>query len=84
MKITVLGGHKEIGGNKILVEHKGTKILLDFGMSFSQAGKYFSEFLQPRKCASLTDFFEFGLLPQIKGACCRGLKGFTVKIISAT
>ena len=67
MNITILGGHKEIGGNKILVEHKGTKILLDFGMSFSQAGKYFSEFLQPRKCASLTDFFEFGLLPQIKG-----------------
>lgn len=67
MKITILGGEKEIGGNKILVEHKGTSILLDFGMSFGQAGKYFSEFLQPRKCSALTDFFELGLLPDMKG-----------------
>jgi len=68
MKIRILGGKNEIGGNKILVEHKGTKILLDFGMSFGQAGKFFSEFLQPRKCNSLTDFYEFKLLPRLKGA----------------
>jgi len=67
MEIKILGGNKEIGGNKILVEHKGTKILLDFGMSFAQAAKYFSEFLQPRKCSALMDFFELGLLPDIKG-----------------
>jgi len=67
VKIEILGGEKEIGGNKILVEHKGTRILLDFGMSFGQAGKYFSEFLQPRKGAALTDFFELGLLPDKKG-----------------
>jgi len=68
MKIKILGGKNEIGGNKILLEHKGTKILLDFGMSFKQAGKFFSEFLQPRKCNSLTDFYEFKLLPKMKGA----------------
>ncbi|OFX51316.1 MAG: hypothetical protein A2046_03990 [Bacteroidetes bacterium GWA2_30_7] len=67
MKITILGGEKEIGGNKTLVEHKGTRIMLDFGMSFGQAEKYFSEFLQPRKCSALTDFFELGLLPEIPG-----------------
>ena len=67
MNIKILGGKNEIGGNKILVEHKGTKILLDFGMSFKQVGKYFSEFLQPRKCNSLTDFYEFKLLPRMKG-----------------
>lgn len=68
MNIKILGGENEIGGNKILIEHKDTKILLDFGMSFKQASKYFSEFLQPRKCASLTDFYEFKLLPKIRGA----------------
>lgn len=68
MNIKILGGEKEIGGNKILIEHKKTKILLDFGMSFGQASKYFSEFLQPRKCNSLTDFYEFKLLPKLKGA----------------
>jgi ribonuclease J len=36
-------------------------------MSFKQASKYFSEFLQPRKCAGLSDFFELGLLPDIEG-----------------
>ena len=68
MNIKVLGGEKEIGGNKILIEHKDTKILLDFGMSYKKAGKYFSEFLQPRKCNALTDFYELKLLPKIRGA----------------
>jgi len=67
VKIEVLGGKNEIGGNKILLEHKNTRIFLDFGMSFKQAGLYFSEFLQPRKCAGLSDFFELGILPDIEG-----------------
>ncbi len=67
VSIDVMGGSTEIGGNKILVEHKGTKILLDFGMSFNQNSKYFSEFLNPRKCTALTDYMEMGLLPDIKG-----------------
>lgn len=67
MNINLLGGKNEIGGNKILVEHKGTKIFLDFGMSFGQSKKFFSEFLNPRKCSALEDFFELGLLPDIKG-----------------
>ena len=63
----VLGRKNEIGGNKIVVAHDGTKVFLDFGMSFKQNGKFFSEFLQPRKCASLQDFFELGLLPDLSG-----------------
>ena len=46
----ILGGKNEIGGNKIFVEHEGTRIMLDFGMSFNQNSKYFSEFWNPRKC----------------------------------
>jgi len=67
MKIDILGGVNEIGGNKILLEHDGTRVLLDFGMSFGQSAKFFSEFLQPRKCAALEDFFELDLLPDLKG-----------------
>jgi len=67
MQIEILGGKNEIGGNKVLVEHKGTRILLDFGMSFNKSGIYFSEFLQPRKCDGMKDFFEMDLLPDIKG-----------------
>jgi len=67
MDIEIFGGKDEIGGNKILIGHKGTKIILDFGMSFNQATKYYCEFLQPRKGQGLTDFFEFNLLPDING-----------------
>ncbi len=65
--LTFFGGVNEIGGNKILLEDRGTKIFLDFGMSFNQAGKFFSEFLQPRKLGGVGDFIEFGLLPDLKG-----------------
>jgi len=67
--LTFYGGVKEIGGNKILVEDedKDTNVFLDFGMSFGQAGEYFTEFLQPRKCNGIKDFLEFGLLPNLKG-----------------
>jgi len=65
--LTFYGGVNEIGGNKILLQDKDTKIFLDFGMSFSRAGKFFSEFLQPRQCNGLGDFFELGLLPNLNG-----------------
>jgi len=56
------GGVDEIGGNKILVKDKNS-LFLDFGMSFSQANKFLSAFLQPRKCNGILDFIELGLLP---------------------
>jgi len=40
-KLTFFGGVNETGGNKILLEDQGTKIFLDFGMSFDQDGKFF-------------------------------------------
>ncbi|MBN2518418.1 MAG: MBL fold metallo-hydrolase [Candidatus Altiarchaeota archaeon] len=67
MKLTFYGGVGEVGGNKILVKEGKTKVFLDFGMSFSTAGRYFDEFLQPRKCSGVLDLFEFGLLPKIEG-----------------
>ncbi len=65
--ITCYGGVEEIGGNKIHVQHDHTRIFLDFGMSFNKSGYFYSEFLQPRKCSGLQDFFELGLLPDLKG-----------------
>ena len=32
------GGIREVGGNKILLEDKGTKIFIDFGKSFGKEG----------------------------------------------
>jgi len=67
MKIKILGGKEEIGGNKILISDNNTNILLDFGMSYSKYKHFFSEYVQPRKCASLRDFLEFDLLPNLTG-----------------
>ena len=46
--LTFYGGVNEIGGNKILLEDKGTKVFLDFGKGFSRREKYFEEYLKPR------------------------------------
>jgi len=65
--ITCYGGINEIGGNKILVEDRGTKIFLDFGQSFSHLNDYFAEYLQPRTRFGLRDHFALGLMPKLKG-----------------
>jgi len=60
------GGVNEIGGNKILLEDRDTRILLDFGMSFSLRDQYYSiPFLSPKNEKSL---LEFGILPRLRGA----------------
>jgi ribonuclease J len=67
INVTFYGGVNEIGGNKILLDDHGTKIFLDFGMSFSRRGKYFEEFLNPRIANGIGDFLEMELLPDIPG-----------------
>lgn len=61
------GGVNEIGGNKIMVEDRGTKIFLDFGESFGYGADYFTGYLLPRAINGLGDHFEFGLMPKIPG-----------------
>ena len=65
--LTFHGGLNEIGGNKILLEDGKVKIWLDFGLSFGQMGKFYDEFMNPRKYNGLNDFFEMGLLPKLDG-----------------
>ncbi len=65
--LTFYGGVNEIGGNKFLIEDKGTKIFLDFGMQMGKANNYFAEFLKPRKLNGIGDLLEFGLLPKLRG-----------------
>ncbi|HUS99228.1 MAG TPA: MBL fold metallo-hydrolase, partial [Candidatus Thermoplasmatota archaeon] len=67
VEVTFYGGVDEIGGNKILLDDQGTKLFLDFGMSFSRRGKYFEEFLNPRTANGIGDFLEMGLLPNLPG-----------------
>ena len=66
--LTFYGGVDEIGGNKILLEDKDTKVFLDFGKGFSSREKYFEEYLKPRQANGLVDFLTMGLVPDIEGA----------------
>jgi ribonuclease J len=66
-KLTFYGGVNEIGGNKILLQDKKTRIFLDFGQSFTFGSEYFTGWLSARKINGLKDYFEFGLLPRLSG-----------------
>jgi len=65
VSLTFYGGVGEIGGNKILVTDRDTRILLDFGMNFAERSRFYSTpWLAPR---DERGFLEFGLLPKIEG-----------------
>lgn len=66
--VTFLGGVREIGGNKILIEDGPDRILFDFGPSFSPAyEQYYVDYLQPRSTSRAKDLLEFGLIPRLEG-----------------
>ena len=67
MELNFYGGVNEIGGNKIQVKEDNSGFFFDFGMGFSRANDYLSEFLQPRKSNGVLDFIALGLLPCLKG-----------------
>ncbi len=63
--LTFYGGVNEIGGNKILLQDKDTRVFFDFGMSFTMRKQFYSPpFLSPKSENSL---HELGILPRIKG-----------------
>jgi ribonuclease J len=57
----------EIGGNKILLEDKDTRVFLDFGKGFARRSKFFEEYINPRVSNGIEDFLHMGLLPDISG-----------------
>ncbi len=63
--LTIYGGVNEIGGNKILIQDKDTRVFFDFGMSFTAKKQFYSPpYLSPKNEKSLQ---ELGILPDIKG-----------------
>ena len=65
--LTLYGGAGEIGGNKILLEHGGHRMFLDFGEQFGLLDDFFVDFLKPRDRFGLRDYFHFDLIPKIEG-----------------
>jgi ribonuclease J len=77
VKLTFYGGVNEIGGNKILLEDKKTKIMFDFGQSFTFGAEYFTGWLAPRAINGLGDYFTFNLLPKITGLYSQEMLSYT-------
>ncbi|HZY95107.1 MAG TPA: MBL fold metallo-hydrolase [Candidatus Bathyarchaeia archaeon] len=67
VKLTFYGGVNEIGGNKILLEDKSTRILIDFGMSYGHKAQFFDDYVRPRAACGLGDFLRSGLIPDLQG-----------------
>ena len=65
--LTFYGGVEEIGGNKVLLEDRDTRVFLDFGASFSGEAEFFSSYLTPRNVNGAGDYLEFDLLPRLNG-----------------
>jgi ribonuclease J len=66
--VSFLGGIREIGGNKVLVEDGPDRVLFDFGPSFSpRYEQYYVDYLQPRSTSPAKDLLEFGLIPRVEG-----------------
>ena len=65
--LTFYGGVNEIGGNKILLEDKDTRIFLDFGKSFGRRAQFFEEYINPRSANGIVDFQTMGLIPRLDG-----------------
>ena len=63
--LTFHGGVNEIGGNKILLQDRDTRVFFDFGMSFGLRKQFYSPpFLSPKTERSLQ---ELGILPKLEG-----------------
>lgn len=67
VELTVYGGIREIGGNKILLEEKDRRLLLDFGFPYGRNKLFYEEYLKPRGGAGLLDPLTMGLLPPLRG-----------------
>lgn len=65
--ISVYGGAGEIGGNKILISTKGTRVFLDFGTSFSAKRRFYGGFIKAKRFRVLEEYTLTGILPNLPG-----------------
>jgi ribonuclease J len=67
MKLTLLTGHRTVGGTIVHFEQNGRGALIDFGLNYSMYSPLFDEFTKPRVSRGLADFWDIGLIPRING-----------------
>ncbi len=62
----LFGGTNKIGGNKVLLQERKHKGILDFGLPFSEQEEYSAGYLCPRKVNGTGDYLEFRPLPEVE------------------
>ncbi|UCE45014.1 MAG: MBL fold metallo-hydrolase [Methanobacteriota archaeon] len=67
LALTSLDGADTIGGSKLLLEWEDHGVLLDFGMNFTRANRYYEEYIKPRGTTGLLDHVMMGTLPDVNG-----------------
>ena len=65
MKLTLHGGNREIGGNKVLLETEAGGLFLDFGKSFDAESRYFEIPWNPP--FHVPSLLGIGALPDLRG-----------------
>ncbi|HEY3782384.1 MAG TPA: MBL fold metallo-hydrolase RNA specificity domain-containing protein [Fimbriimonadaceae bacterium] len=65
--VSLLSGHRQIGGTKLHIQEGNNGILVDFGLNFSLYGKYFGDFNKIRTCHGIHDPWQMGILPPVEG-----------------
>jgi ribonuclease J len=66
-ELTFYGGVNEIGGNKILVKDRGTKIFLDFGKSYKARSQFYDWTDGPRVANGIGDLLALKIIPDLSG-----------------
>jgi ribonuclease J len=66
-KLIFYGGVSTIGGNSVVLEEDGRRLMLDNGLCFSSEGQFYKDFLNPRKNNDIRDYLELGIIPPING-----------------
>ncbi len=65
LRLTVHGGNREIGGNKILLENEGGGVFLDFGKSYTIEDRYYEIPWNPP--FHIPSLLAIGAIPEIPG-----------------
>jgi len=73
MRVGFFGGVREIGGNIILLENKGSGIVFDFGKRFKTNNTFFNYNVLGRPNKGLDDYVEMGEYPAFKNFYTAGL-----------
>ena len=66
-KLTFFGAISTIGGNCVILEEDGHRLMLDNGKCFATEGNFSKDFLKLRKGNGIRDYLELGLIPPIDG-----------------